>query len=102
MPKTIIIVIGMVFCCALAFPAAAKESVHLPYAERMCDSCHGMEDKAETCLDCHDQAQAEKHPKNDMVTCISCHYPHKADLPFLLRETLDGGKLCENCHAIDN
>lgn len=72
----------------------------------------------EICFDCHDKSEAAKHPydvvptqkinldKSDkmwltysrQISCVSCHNPHSAKIPFLLREPLEDGKLCYLCH----
>ncbi|PIQ89519.1 MAG: hypothetical protein COV72_02530 [Candidatus Omnitrophica bacterium CG11_big_fil_rev_8_21_14_0_20_42_13] len=76
---------------------------------------------SENCFQCHDREQAKKHPYdvsvssrilNNMldkdkkiwltysnkISCTSCHLPHSARIPFLLRDSLDQGELCNHCH----
>lgn len=93
-----------------------------------CPDCHNphttsrprllSRNMTDLCLDCHDQSQIEKHPVDiepsakaavnpgkpwlildGKVTCASCHNPHFAEIPFLLKETTVDGKLCADCHT---
>ena len=102
--------------------------VHEGFEMLECTDCHSphttrherllRRDVSETCFDCHDPKQAEKHPYDvtaspkirtgeksitgltgeGKVVCTSCHNPHFAERVFLLKETLEGGKLCHRCH----
>ncbi len=97
--------------------------VHSPFAEGSCDSCHrGMQDDhaerasahqssledIEVCKPCHPSAElGTSHPVDQglidprtggLLTCTStCHDPHSAPYPFLLRFPR-GGALCLTCH----
>jgi predicted CXXCH cytochrome family protein len=99
---------------------ATKEDkiTHAAYELFECTSCHsahtatydGLLNKELTalCLDCHGKNQVRKHPYDvrpsekitysDTVTCVSCHRPHAAKFSFLLKDSLQEGKLCYNCH----
>lgn len=32
------------------------------------------------------------------IVCTTCHHPHTSATPFLLRQGMDGGKMCYGCH----
>jgi len=54
----------------------------------------------EVCFDCHEKAQfTDKviHKPVRTGKCITCHNPHVAKYPGLLR--YEGGKLCFSCHT---
>jgi predicted CXXCH cytochrome family protein len=60
----------------------------------------------ELCLGCHttlatvlNNAKAKKHVPVAEGKCDTCHKPHDADHPDLLKATAPG--LCTNCHAPD-
>lgn len=102
--------------------------IHGAYEMLDCADCHNPHTASENsllekrvteiCFQCHDKSEAQKHPydvvpskkiildKNNKIwltytkeiSCVSCHEPHSARIPFLLRESLKEGKLCYNCH----
>ncbi len=87
--------------------AEAPASVHKPYEERECGYCH--EEKSSkllagsadaTCLECHGDLP-EQHTNMHIVVaeawCVSCHEPHSASQPFLLKDK--PVTLCGECHA---
>lgn len=104
------------------------EMVHEGFEMLECTDCHSphtarrerllRREVSEICFDCHDASVAEKHPydvtaspkiKTDdkktmgltpdrKVVCTSCHNPHFEKRVFLLKETVEGGKLCYRCH----
>ncbi|MDP1854052.1 MAG: cytochrome c3 family protein [Candidatus Omnitrophota bacterium] len=101
---------------------------HSGYDMLECVDCHNPHTSSEKwllkkkitqiCFDCHGKEEAAKHPydvvpsqkinldkgneiwlTNDrQMSCVSCHNPHSAKIPFLLRESLEDGKLCNICH----
>lgn len=101
---------------------------HSGYDMLECVDCHNPHTGGEKwllkkkitqiCFDCHGKEEAAKHPydvvpsqkinldKNNEIwltndrqmSCVSCHNPHSAKIPFLLRESLEDGKLCNICH----
>lgn len=105
----------------------ADDIVHAGFEMSECTDCHTphtspfgkllVENLSDKCFSCHDKEVAKKHPfdvkaspktapKMDVkwltdgkVTCVSCHEPHFAKVPFLLKAPLEGGKLCDKCHA---
>ena len=82
---------------------------HLPFARGECTSCHVKQGEralvaegSELCLKCHKDsrafaAKASKHPPmTSGMQCLSCHEPHAAEAPKLLRKA--GDDLCFTCH----
>jgi predicted CXXCH cytochrome family protein len=84
---------------------ADMRSNHLPYEEKKCDNCHdkNKEDglvapKSKVCFVCHTGflTGAYLHGPAAVGACLSCHEPHSALFPKLLKNY--GDKLCEQCH----
>ncbi len=81
-------------------------SIHKPFGERKCEKCHDRNKKSflvvpknELCFQCHKKEkffQKFVHGPVAPGTCLSCHYPHKSQNPYLLRYTDE--KLCFQCH----
>ncbi len=117
------------FVCHSNLTNKEDKFIHPAYEMMECVSCHNPHTSeyknllskgvSELCFDCHDKTQAKKHPydvypstkiileKSDKiwftysnkVTCVSCHKPHTSNIPFLLKDSTENGKLCYNCHA---
>lgn len=115
--------------CHSSLVAKEDTIKHSGYDMLECVDCHNPHTSGEKwllkkkitqiCFDCHGKEEAVKHPydvvpsqkinldKNSeiwltydkQISCISCHNPHSAKIPFLLRESLDEGKLCNLCHS---
>lgn len=88
----------------------AAGSVHPPFAEGSCDSCHeGSAAKLvenggkKLCYACHSEIEdvvskaKVQHGVFEVDRCTACHNPHAATRPNLLRRS--GAKLCGDCHA---
>lgn len=101
---------------------------HSGYEMLSCVDCHNphtssqkwllKKSVSDICFDCHGKEEAAKHPydvapsqkinldKIDkmwltysrQISCVSCHNPHVAKIPFLLREPVEDGTLCYICH----
>jgi predicted CXXCH cytochrome family protein len=90
----------------------ATASVHKPYAEQHCDSCHagGAEQAlafqstaslrdSNLCMKCHDKVPTSHplmHAPVAAKACLFCHSPHESPLPHLLSAAQPG--LCTQCH----
>lgn len=102
--------------------------VHPAYEMMECTECHDPHTSAyarllkkgisEICFSCHGKEVAKKHPYDvspsnkiileksnkiwfnysNKLTCVSCHKPHTANQSFLLKESLENGRLCYSCH----
>ncbi len=93
-----------------------KEAVHAPVEGGECLTCHAAHGSANErllseqvpaiCFDCHEQDQAfssaHQGYKISNSNCATCHDPHAASLPKLLRPNqhspFKGGK-CTVCHV---
>lgn len=88
----------------------AGGSVHPPFAERSCKTCH--EGKAsrlvangtkDLCFACHGgirqriETAATQHPALEVAECTECHTPHASKQARLLR--FPAGRECTSCHA---
>jgi predicted CXXCH cytochrome family protein len=90
---------------ALAPSAAKYASVHPPYAEHRCTSCHDSAqqmqvraDLPEACRGCHGRYFSDEvaHPPVADGECLICHQLHRSALPgLLLQPLLD---TCADCH----
>ena len=104
-------------CLACHKKVAEHPVVHMPVAAAACDECHtppagkpgaiGLkagatrERTAPLCISCHEGVGAATklsgvHAPVATGDCISCHDPHGADVPFLLRAKTS--ELCLSCH----
>lgn len=112
------------FVCHSEIQTKEGETIHPALEMGECNQCHNPHTSphskllnqtvSETCFNCHSEDQAKKHPFDvvpsekialqadltyeGLVTCVSCHNPHKAKFPFLMKETLEGQKACSQCH----
>ena len=93
--------------CLTCHPRAAGQSVHQPYADGACTTCHTPHDKTSPsqltkpvnalCTSCHSWSEGKgSHPVNSEVTCLSCHTAHVSHNPKLLARVRDD--LCIGCH----
>ena len=81
-------------------------TIHYPYGEKDCYSCHDEKSKTELvlaqpdlCYICHeDYSQKYKavHGPVEAGYCTSCHNPHKSERPKLLIRS--GNDICLDCH----
>jgi predicted CXXCH cytochrome family protein len=81
-------------------------SVHYPYKEKDCSSCHDPNNKIELilkqpdlCYSCHDDfSKTYKYVHGPVVSgyCTACHNPHMAKEKKLLIRS--GQQLCLFCH----
>ena len=92
--------------------------IHKPVEDGLCGRCHDPHDSSapkrlrkpigELCFDCHEKAKVIEeisaagtvHGPVAAAQCTSCHNPHQADNPRLLRE--GGNDLCFMCHGVDS
>jgi predicted CXXCH cytochrome family protein len=89
-----------------AKPAEPFRTIHRPYAEQKCSTCHesGFSQKmraslVEVCLGCHNGLLTEGkawHAPAAAGDCAFCHEPHDAARPFLLKQPPNA--LCAQCH----
>jgi len=88
----------------------AAGSVHPPFGEGSCDSCHAdskstafnEKKKNDICAACHDiaeKAQQAKvpHPALESADCVDCHSPHASKQERLVRSA--GAGPCADCHG---
>lgn len=87
-----------------ADPAEA-ESMHLPYGENKCDTCHDKgKDNAlvrplnELCFTCHKNffKGLYRHGPAAVGDCTSCHLPHNSRNGQLLKTSRNA--ICATCH----
>ena len=81
-------------------------TVHYPYKEKECFSCHDEKSKSELimpqpdlCYTCHDDYSKKfKYVHGPVATgyCTSCHNPHMSKEKKLLIRS--GQQICLNCH----
>ncbi len=94
------------------------ENIHAA-VEDGCESCHDQtsqnhpkgkgkefeltEEPTKLCFDCHDEPDENlmSHEAFSGGECISCHSPHSSNNPSLLKSD-NLGKLCAECHDVDN
>lgn len=82
-------------------------SVHTPYSNQKCESCHTKIDsyewKSDFCLTCHtkksDELSKEYKHVPAIEDCMSCHDPHKSGFEYLLKK--ESKTLCLSCHEVD-
>jgi len=80
-------------------------SVHRPYAELRCLSCHqdaqgnGLLEPVNVLCMRHHRFGGKSHPMPGDMTCLTCHRPHTSDWPELLTQRKN--LLCLSCHPID-
>ncbi len=89
----------------LVLPESRFKSVHPPYAQHGCDSCHDLarrmqvrEDILDECSDCHERYFSPEVGHNPVAQgeCGVCHDPHRSVYVRLLRQpTFD---TCVDCH----
>ena len=86
-------------------------SLHPPFAEHACNSCHQQQSaekfvastKTQVCVACHsdiEQLAAKAkvhHPALDAAECTDCHSPHASREDHLVK--LPAGGECTACHA---
>lgn len=80
--------------------------LHSPYEEKSCEDCHDLQkgnapvlSQPELCYECHDddrEKYAYLHGPVGGGYCTSCHHPHRAENPHLLR--MKPEELCFYCH----
>ena len=88
---------------------ASEQSAHAAYSDKECGECHdkGAANRLiaraeELCWNCHEQEEFAGDVMHGPVgsgQCVSCHNPHRAPRPHLLREA--GSALCGGCHDQD-
>ena len=86
-------------------PPSRFRSLHQPYVERNCRSCHDAAnrmsvraDLADQCRSCHTRYYSEHvgHEPVSQGECAACHEPHRSVHPALLR--LSVFETCVDCH----
>jgi predicted CXXCH cytochrome family protein len=87
-------------------PAPPPGSLHQPYADRECNSCHnaGRSNQLRMpadllCQQCHDPAEFNAPWIHGPIAgggCAACHLPHRSDKRHLLRN--GGNNFCLDCH----
>lgn len=89
----------------LTLPDSRYASVHAPVLQRMCTSCHDPDlrmktpkDLADSCQGCHPRyfSEAVGHAPVEMGECMTCHLPHRSELPYLLVQAVPDA--CTDCH----
>ena len=108
--------------CHQSIVIEAGQFLHDPFAQGICDPCHLMaedhtvsnsphqasQQDIDLCMSCHEESSlGRSHPVDEdridpitgsLFTCTSsCHNPHSAPYPYLLRLP-GGGSLCVRCH----
>lgn len=82
-----------------------EKSIHPPYSEKRCSDCHDKDKqdglirpKKELCFVCHEDfvKGAFVHGPAAVGDCLTCHLPHTANFPSLLK--LDKSQICSTCH----
>jgi predicted CXXCH cytochrome family protein len=91
---------------ALVKTAIIKGSIHQPYKDGNCSSCHNEQAAGMfktplpgLCYSCHEDFSkkfAFVHGPVAVGYCNGCHNPHSSELPKLLVSS--GQALCYNCH----
>lgn len=85
--------------------ASKSESVHPPYGEKQCDSCHDktkpdglVRPRQELCFICHPDIikEAFVHGPASVGGCLECHVPHSSQSPSLLKR--EKSQVCGGCH----
>ncbi|MGO9305534.1 MAG: cytochrome c3 family protein [Candidatus Korobacteraceae bacterium] len=105
--------------CVTCHEEQAKQietaKVQHPGAQGECTACHSPHaskyprllapDPVTICENCHSE-EAEMHKHSPALHaaafrdgCFTCHNGHGGDRPNLLRATMDGNKLCLECHS---
>jgi predicted CXXCH cytochrome family protein len=89
----------------LVLPESKYKSIHPPYAQHGCDSCHDAaqkmhvrEDLVDACSECHDRYFSADvgHAPVAEGRCDACHDPHRSEHAGLLKlATFD---TCVDCH----
>lgn len=86
-------------------PPSRFRSVHPPYAQRDCRSCHDAgnrmsirADFADQCRSCHARYYSDEvgHPPVSQGECAVCHHPHRTVRLALLRMSVFD--TCVDCH----
>jgi predicted CXXCH cytochrome family protein len=90
-------------------PFAPTFVLHVPYEEKMCESCHDINNSfkktmnlPELCYQCHEDFQLKYknlHYPVEAGECTTCHHPHQAKLSNLLLKPVR--ELCAECHDLD-
>lgn len=84
---------------------AQSETVHPPYGEKECDSCHDktkpdglVRPRNELCFVCHPDIikGAFVHGPASVGDCLECHVPHSSQAPSLLKK--EKSQVCGGCH----
>lgn len=86
--------------------ASATYTIHKPFLEEKCDSCHkSMFDRtgigSDVCIACHSDVQDEYRVMHGPVAvgaCLWCHVPHESAFAHLLKET--DRLVCTQCHGV--
>jgi len=98
-------------------PKLMRANVHPAFSVESCDTCHRQPDGgeirltaasvSELCFQCHAQQKESlerskfKHAllEADVNSCLTCHNPHAAAQPRLLKKSQP--ELCRDCHAVE-
>ena len=89
----------------LVLPESKYKSVHPPYAQRSCDTCHDTaarmrvrENFLDVCSECHERYFSSDvgHPPVAAGECIECHDPHRSEHAALLKQAMF--ETCIDCH----
>jgi predicted CXXCH cytochrome family protein len=80
--------------------------IHAPFGKQECTSCHDKDAKSTLimpqpalCFKCHTgfkEKYAYMHGPVASGYCTACHFPHRSELPKLLKRK--GQDLCLKCH----
>jgi predicted CXXCH cytochrome family protein len=95
-----------------ATPKLMAKFMHVPFADKSCDTCHAQakdgkvvltqKDAKSVCITCHDDkaklidTAKVQHP-GASGDCIDCHNPHASSQPGLPKT--DGVTICLGCHS---
>jgi len=85
-------------------------SLHKPWQERRCESCHDRNakgflrtERSQLCYTCHDEHAFSGewvHGPVSVSACLTCHMPHRSKQAHLLK--LENQALCLQCHELPN
>nr|WP_320050972.1 cytochrome c3 family protein [uncultured Desulfuromonas sp.] len=80
-----------------------RETLHQPFADGECQSCHARNNDLNLCLSCHEDVLSSFNHQfshrvvgNQVNGCFNCHSPHASRQQGLIKEA--EGQACRQCH----